>query len=114
MFPPGELLPQIEQEQACQGYLYQEIAQVQPSVILAMGKEAARAILGSDVSIFRLRGRLHSTRFAGEAGHAIPVMISFHPGFLLEQPGMKRAAWQDLQIVQRLLQQTGKTGVGGH
>jgi DNA polymerase len=103
--PSGEQHPLAEHELACQGYLFQEIAQVQPAVILAMGKAAARAILGSDVSLFRLRGRLHATRFTGATGAPIPVMISFHPGFLLEQPAMKRAAWQDLQIVQRQLQQ---------
>ena len=101
---PGEdASPSGASEQACRGYLYREIAAVQPRVILAMGGVAARAVLGSEVSVFRLRGRLHATRFIDAFGAPIPVMVSFHPRFLLEQPKMKKASWQDLQIVQRQL-----------
>ncbi len=108
---PGDVSPPaLENEQACQGYLHREIALVQPRIILAMGMSAARAILGVDGSVFRLRGRLHPTRFLGRLGAPIPLMVSFHPQFLLEQPAMKKAAWQDLQIVQRYLQLAGKPG----
>ncbi|MDD2463468.1 MAG: uracil-DNA glycosylase [Desulfobulbus sp.] len=102
--PAGEPAPVLENEQACQAYLHREIALVQPRIILVMGMSATRAVLGSEASVFRLRGRLHSSRFTGKTGGPISVMVSFHPHFLLEQPAMKKAAWQDLQIVQRQLQ----------
>ena len=105
---PSEMpAPSLEHEQACQGFLHREIALVQPRILLAMGMSAARAILGGDGSVFRLRGRMHPTRFLGRSGEPIPLMVSFHPQFLLEQPAMKKAAWQDLQIVQRYLLSAG-------
>ena len=106
--PADKAIPTAENEQACQGYLHREIALVQPRIILALGVSATRAVLGTDASVFRLRGRLHPTRFLGVSGAPIPVMVSFHPRFLLEQPAMKKASWQDLQIVQRQLLAAGK------
>ncbi len=111
---PGEdASPSGASEQACRGYLYREIAAVQPRVILAMGAMAARTVLGTEVSLFRLRGRLHATRFVDALGAPIPVMVSFHPRFLLEQPKMKKASWQDLQIVQRQLLSSMKGNKAG-
>jgi DNA polymerase len=101
--PTGGQAPSIENEQACQAYLQREIALVRPRIILAMGVAATRALLGTDASVFRLRGRLHPSRFVRRSGAPIPVMVSFHPRLLLDQPAMKKAAWQDLQIVQRQL-----------
>lgn len=97
-------------EQACLGYVQREIALVQPRLLLAMGAVAARAALGREVSLVRVRGRLHPSRFVDRAGHPLLVMVSFHPRSLLEQPGMKKAAWQDLQEVQRKLATHALTG----
>lgn len=102
--PSGEAAPTIENEQACRGYLHREIVLVRPKIILAMGMSAARAVLGTETPVSRLRGRLHPTSFTGSSGRSIPVMVSFHPRLLLEQPGMKKGAWHDLLIVQRELQ----------
>lgn len=101
--PSGELVPTIENEQACRGYLHREIALVQPKIILAMGMSAARAVLGTETPVSRLRGRLHPSPFTGSSGRPIQVMVSFHPRLLLEQPAMKKGAWHDLQIVQQEL-----------
>lgn len=98
-------------EQACLGYLQREIALVQPRVLLAMGTVAARVALGREVSLVRVRGRLHRSRFVDRAGQPILVMVSFHPRSLLEQPAMKKAAWQDLLLVQRQL--SSAPGAGG-
>ncbi|MGD9950309.1 MAG: uracil-DNA glycosylase [Desulfobulbus sp.] len=106
--PIGGATPAIENEQACLDYLHREIALVQPKIILAMGLSATRAILGAEASVFRCRGRLHLSRFLGKAGAPIPVIVSFHPQLLLEQPAMKKAAWQDLQKVQWQLQAASK------
>ncbi len=104
-------------EQACQGYLQREVALVQPRIVLAMGAAAARAALGREVSLLRVRGRLHPSRFVDRSGQPLMVMVSFHPRSLLEQPAMKKAAWQDLQAVQRHLSllagQTPGSSLGG-
>ena len=104
-------------EQACQDYLQREVALVQPRIVLAMGAVAARAALGREVSLLRVRGRLHPSRFVDRSGQPVMVMVSFHPRSLLEQPAMKKAAWQDLQAVQRqlslLVGQPSDAGPGG-
>ncbi|RXL80959.1 hypothetical protein EO238_31695, partial [Citrobacter sp. AAK_AS5] len=77
---------QAQGEQACLGYLQREVALVQPRIVLAMGALAARAALGREVSLLRVRGRLHPSRFVDQAGQPIMVMVSFHPHSLLAQP----------------------------
>lgn len=108
---------QAHGEQVCQGYLQREVTLVQPRVVLAMGAVAARAALGREVSLLRVRGRLHPSRFVDRSGQPLKVMVSFHPRSLLEQPAMKKAAWQDLQELQRhlslLVGQAPGAGPGG-
>ncbi|ADW19063.1 Uracil-DNA glycosylase superfamily [Desulfobulbus propionicus DSM 2032] len=99
--PKADLPP--ESLHACTVHLRREIALVQPRVILAMGEEAAHAVLGTGEPISRLRGRFHAARQDDANGVPIPVMVTFHPRFLLAQPAMKQAAWQDLQMIQRRL-----------
>lgn len=101
--PAAGAAPERTCEQSCQSFLQREIALVQPRMILAMGEIAARAMLGTEGSVVRLRGRWHPSRFQDGSGKAIPVMVSLHPRYLLAQPAMKKAAWQDLQAVQRQL-----------
>lgn len=100
---PSTETEQTPGEPACQGYLLRELALVQPRIVLAMGAVAARAALGREVSLLRVRGRLQPSCFVDQAGQPIMVMVSFHPRSLLAQPAMKKAAWQDLQAVQRHL-----------
>lgn len=97
-------LPGDESAQRCRVHLVREIELVRPRVICAMGEAAARLLVGGDESVFRLRGKFHQYRLAGEAGGTIPVMVTFHPRFLLKNVELKKAAWQDLQMIQRLLQ----------
>lgn len=101
--PQPDAVPTLSCEQSCQGFVQREISLVQPRLILAMGEAAARAVLGVGGSVLRLRGRLHPSRFRDGSGGIVSVMVSLHPRYLLEQPAMKRAAWEDLQIVQRHL-----------
>ena len=97
-------LPGDESAQRCRGHLVREIELVRPRVICAMGETAARLLVGGDESVFRLRGTFHQYRLAGETGGTLPVMVTFHPRFLLKNVEFKKAAWQDLQMIQRLLQ----------
>lgn len=93
--------PAVESAQCCRGHLLREIELVRPQVICAMGEWAARSVLGSEESVFRLRGRFHQYRGPGES---LQVMVTFHPRLLLKNAELKKAAWQDLQMIQRHLQ----------
>jgi DNA polymerase len=95
--PPGNRNPAIEEVAACQGFLARQIALLQPQLILAVGAISAHNLLGSEESVGRLRGRLH------RLPSGIPVLVSYHPAYLLRRPEEKAKAWQDLQQVARLL-----------
>ena len=97
-------LPGDESAQRCRAHLVREIELVRPRVLCAMGDTAARLLVGGDASVFRLRGTFHQYRLAGETGGTLPVMVTFHPRLLLKNVELKKAAWQDLQMIQRMLQ----------
>ncbi|HSI60855.1 MAG TPA: uracil-DNA glycosylase [Ideonella sp.] len=99
--PPRNRNPGPEELAQCEPYLQRQIALVQPRVILAMGKFAVKALLGSDEAIGRLRGRVH--RFG-----AIPVVVSYHPAYLLRQLTDKAKAWEDLCLAASLIGQGGE------
>lgn len=86
----------------CMSYLYRQINAIQPQAVLAMGDLAAGILLQTEAPLFRLRGRLHNLR--GFAGSARQAIATYHPRFLLQHPEMKKAAWHDLQRLQKYLQ----------
>jgi DNA polymerase len=92
--PPGNRNPSGDEIIACQDYLLQQIAHLQPTLILALGRFAAQTLLCTDQSISRLRGQLHSYR-------DIPLIVSFHPAYLLRNLPDKAKAWQDLVLTKR-------------
>ena len=92
-------IPGEEQLQQCQSYLAREIAAVKPSVICAMGDLSAKAVLGKNEPVVRLRGKFRRYRYYEE--HPVEVMVTFHPRFLLAHEEMKRATWNDLQQIQK-------------
>ena len=94
--PPGNRDPRPEEALRCEPYLRRQIALVQPRVILAVGRIAAQNLLKSQEAVGKMRGR--PFRF-GE----IPVVVSYHPAYLLRSPDQKVRAWQDLQQVAALL-----------
>ena len=86
----------------CRPYLDEQIAIIQPAVILALGAPAAKSFLGSDFGITRGRGRWY------EGPGGIPLMVTFHPAYVLRQGGMaltetKRQVWSDLKMVRAKL-----------
>lgn len=85
----------------CFSYLEQELTAIQPALICTMGELAAGTLLGSRTPLVRMRGRFHQYRYPH--GGTARVMPTFHPAFLLRHPEMKRAAWMDLQALQRQL-----------
>jgi len=91
--PPGNRDPRPEEVVCCEPYLFRQIELIQPKIILAVGRIAAQNLLKTDTPIGKLRGQLH--RF-GAAG--IPVVVTYHPAYLLRSPTEKRKAWDDLQF----------------
>jgi DNA polymerase len=99
--PPGNRDPQPEEASACTPYLSQQIALVQPRVLLAVGRIAAQWLLQTDTPIGRLRGRVSSY---GERN--TPLVVTYHPAYLLRSPLDKAKAWTDLCLVRELLSQS--------
>jgi len=87
--PPGNRNPEADEIATCLPYLQRQIELIQPEIIVALGKVAATALLGKDATLASLRGRLHDY-------HGIPLIITYHPAYLLRTPTDKAKAWQDL------------------
>jgi len=87
--PPNNRDPEAAEAAACRGYLLRQIELIQPKIILAVGRIAAQQLLDTDTPVGKLRGRLH--QFAD-----IPMVVTYHPAYLLRSPTQKRKAWQDL------------------
>ncbi|MET0187097.1 MAG: uracil-DNA glycosylase [Achromobacter sp.] len=102
--PPGNRNPKPEEIAACSPYLMRQIALVQPAGLLVLGRFAAQVLLGTDAAIAQLRGKVHA--FKGEDGREIPVVVSYHPAYLLRSPAEKARAWQDLQLAAQHLRAT--------
>lgn len=96
--PPRNRDPQADEIASCSGFLRRQIALLQPRVILAVGRIAAQNLLQTDTPIGQMRGQVY--RY-GEM--QIPVVVTYHPAYLLRSPGEKRKAWADLQVVMALL-----------
>lgn len=96
--PPGNRDPRPEEVLSCQAYLMRQIALVEPRVILAVGRISAQTLLGSDLSLGRLRGR-----WLELGPQAIPLRVTYHPAYLLRSPDQKGRAWEDLVAVARRL-----------
>jgi uracil-DNA glycosylase family 4 len=87
--PPANRNPQPEEVVQCEPYLARQVALVKPRVIVAMGRFAVQSLLKTTEPIGRLRGRVH--RYEG-----VPVIVSYHPAYLLRTPTDKGRAWADL------------------
>lgn len=92
--PPGNRNPSGDEIAACQGYLTRQIELVRPDLIIALGRFAAQTLLQSEDSISRLRGRVH--RYQN-----VPMIVTFHPAYLLRNLPDKSKAWQDLLLAKR-------------
>lgn len=97
--PPRNRDPLPAEVDACEAWLQRQIELVNPRLILAVGRIAAQNLLKTETSIGRLRGRVHSY---GERG--IPLVVTYHPAYLLRSPAEKRKSWQDLQLARSVIQ----------
>ncbi|NIL93376.1 MAG: uracil-DNA glycosylase [Woeseiaceae bacterium] len=93
--PPNNRDPRPEESAQCRGYLERQIALVQPRIIVAVGRIAAQLLLDTDTPVGRLRGKTHRL---GE----IPLVVTYHPAYLLRSPSQKRKSWEDLCLARRV------------
>jgi DNA polymerase len=98
--PPNNRDPRPEEVAACMPYLLRQIALLHPKIMLAVGRIAAQNLLATDAPLARLRGRVHAF---GEM--QTPLVVTYHPAYLLRTPGDKRKAWEDLKFARSLYQQ---------
>ena len=94
--PPGNRNPAPDEVEKCTPHLLQQIELVKPKLILALGRFAAQTLLASDASIASLRGRVH--RYAG-----VPLIVTYHPAYLLRTLEDKAKAWEDLVFARKTM-----------
>jgi uracil-DNA glycosylase family 4 len=95
--PPGNRNPEPDEMVKCEPFLKRQLALVQPRVILAMGRFAVQALLRSSEPIGRLRGRVHTYE-------GVPLVVTYHPAYLLRNLPDKAKAWDDLCLAATLLE----------
>lgn len=100
--PPGNRQPTPEELAICAPFVEKHIALINPAVLVLVGSTAAKSMLDTTVGITRLRGKphAHANRYLGKE---VPVFVTFHPSFLLRQPGQKKQAWQDMLLIEQYL-----------
>lgn len=89
--PPKNRDPQAEEVAACDGFLQRQVALIRPDIILAVGRIAAQNLLKTTTPIGKLRGIVHDYQ-------GIPLVVTYHPAYLLRSPQEKRRAWDDLRL----------------
>lgn len=92
--PPGNRVPALEEAAACAPYLDRQIDLIRPRIIVALGKTAAIRLTGNESSLASLRGQAHAYR-------GIPLVITYHPAYLLRNLPDKAKAWEDLLFAKR-------------
>jgi DNA polymerase len=96
--PPKNRDPAPEEAAACEGHLKAQLSLVQPAIIVAVGRIAAQNLLKTATPIGKLRGQVHDYE-------RIPLVVTYHPAYLLRSQTEKRRAWEDLKLAQRAFRQ---------
>lgn len=94
--PPGNRNPKPEEISQCRPFLMRQIEVVAPQRLLVLGRYAAQVLVGNNVTLNALRGKIHI--FTGNSGRQIPMIVSYHPAYLLRSPQEKAKAWSDLKL----------------
>jgi DNA polymerase len=94
--PPNNRDPGADESAACRSHLERQIELVQPRIILAVGRIAAHLLLDTDEPVGRMRGKVHQL---GET----PLIVTYHPAYLLRSPSQKRKSWDDLCLARRVV-----------
>lgn len=94
--PPNNRDPRPEEVEQCEPYLLQQIELIKPSVIIGLGRHAAHSLLKTDLALARLRGTKHDY-------HGIPLIVTYHPAYLLRTPRDKSKTWDDLCLAKNIV-----------
>ena len=97
--PPNNRDPKVEETQKCRAFLDAQIAQLNPRVILAVGRVSAHNLLDSQLPVGKLIREMHRL-----PGSDIPLKVTYHPAYLLRNPSAKAIAWRDMKLLHGLLQ----------
>ena len=104
--PPGNRNPEPDEVARCEPYLQRQVALVKPKLIVALGRFAAQTLLKTDASIASLRGRVH-------AYEGVPVIVTYHPAYLLRSLQDKSKAWADLCLARDTFRRAEGADVNG-
>jgi uracil-DNA glycosylase len=99
--PPDNRNPRPEEVACCEPYLRQQIRMINPKIILALGRIAAQNLLKVDTPIGKMRGKYYEY-----PDPKVPVIVTYHPAYLLRSPKEKRKSWQDLQFALRIYRES--------
>ncbi len=103
--PPGNRTPKEAEIEACMPYLKRQIAMLQPKLMVLLGKVAANSLLGNESSLGSLRGKVATYR---DGEREIPVVVTYHPAYLLRTLPDKAKAWEDLCLARRVMRDCGE------
>ncbi|HZV61292.1 MAG TPA: uracil-DNA glycosylase, partial [Methylophilaceae bacterium] len=95
--PPDNRDPHGEEVTQCNPYLLRQVELIKPKLIVALGKFAAQSLLNSDSAIAAMRGKLHDY-------NGVPVIVTYHPAYLLRNMSDKAKAWEDLCFAVKTMQ----------
>lgn len=95
--PPGNRDPKSEEVHSCLPFLYRQIDLIGPKIILCVGRVAAQQLLHTDAPLARLRGKVHRLD-----DRPVPVVVTYHPAYLLRTLCDKHKAWQDLKFARKV------------
>ena len=98
--PPNNRDPKPDEAASCREYLNNQIALIRPKIILAVGRIAAQNLLGTDDPVGRMRGRSYDL-------DGIPLVVTYHPAYLLRSPSQKQKSWSDLCLAAKLAAEVG-------
>jgi DNA polymerase len=105
--PPGNRDPKPEEVRACIPYLFRQIELINPRLLLCVGRIAAQSLLNTDTPIGKLRGKLHALDTGGPMSR--PLIVTYHPAYLLRSPVEKRKAWSDLVLAMQTFEQLSRS-----
>jgi DNA polymerase len=97
--PPNDRDPHVDEAKQCMGYLHRQIELIQPKVIVVVGRVATRHLLQIKKPLGKMRGYVHYLEKS-----RIPVVVTYHPRYLLRQPSAKRKLWEDIKLAQSIVQ----------
>ncbi len=98
--PPDNRDPQDDEAAACEPFLVRQIELIRPRLIVALGRHAAHSLLRTDQPLGRLRGQKLGY-------HGTPLIVTYHPAYLLRSPLEKRKAWDDLCLARKVIEDGG-------